>query len=83
MSTHSLPQPEPESSSDNRNNLTEGEYNLARFHQHVAKASAVLERRLLRGTPPHVSAVFRRVQMALECGENAIRLVTRRGPSRG
>jgi hypothetical protein len=73
-----IPQSGPESCSDNRNNFTEGEYvfHLARFHQHIEKASAVLERRLLRGAPTHVTEVFRRVQTGLQCAQNSVRLVT-------
>lgn len=80
-----IPQPEPESCSDNQKSSDDGApvFHLARFHQHLQKASAVLDRQMLRGAPPHVKAVFRQIQAGLLLASQSVRHVSQRSARHG
>ena len=82
----SIPQVEPDSASDNRKLSDDGDYvfHLARFYQHIQKASAVLDRQMKRGAPTHVKRVFRLIQSGLLLAAESVRHATQqRGPRHG
>jgi hypothetical protein len=83
----SVPQLEQESCSDEQENfgLTEGEYvfHMARFAQHLQQASAILDRQMQRGAPPHIKRVFRQIQAGLLLAAESVRHATQRSARNG
>ncbi len=79
-----IAQTEQEISSEDRENSA-GDYvfHLARFYQHIQKASAVLDRQMQRGAPAHVKHVFRLIQSGLLLAAESVRHVTQRSPRHG
>jgi hypothetical protein len=81
----SVPQLEPERGSQDQENfgVNEGVLHLARFYQHIQKASAVLDRQMQRGAPPHVKRVFRQIQAGLILAAESVRHATQRSARHG
>jgi hypothetical protein len=71
----SVPQLQPESRSENQDFSHQDDhvFHLARFYRHLEKASAVLERQMQRGAPPHIRRVFCQIQAGLLLAAESVR----------
>jgi len=79
-----IAQPGQESGSEDRENSA-GDYvvHVARFYKHLQQASAVLDRQMQRGAPPHVKRVFRQIQAGLLLAAESVRHATQRSARNG